>query len=78
MYRNLVKYTEGGDKTFQSSYLVIFLLNWVPDNGFYRMPTKIRMIFQGAVEIAAATAEVRAILGHSDDDQHLLTQIRGL
>ena len=32
------KYTEGGDKTSQYSYLVVILSNWVPDNWVYRLP----------------------------------------
>ena len=32
---SLLKYTEGGDKTSQYSYLVAILSNWVPDNWVY-------------------------------------------
>ena len=35
---SLLKYTEGGDKTSQYSYLVVILSNWVPDNWVYRFP----------------------------------------
>ena len=34
-----LKYTEGGDKTSQYSYLVVVLSNWVPDSWVYRLPT---------------------------------------
>ena len=33
---SLLKYTEGGDKTCQYSYLVVILSNSVPDNWVYR------------------------------------------
>ena len=43
MYGNsLLKYTRGGDKTSQYSYLVAILSNWVPDNWVYRLPSTIR------------------------------------
>ena len=35
---SVLNYTEGGDKTSQSPYLVAFLSNWVPDNWVYRLP----------------------------------------
>ena len=39
IYRNSVlKYTEGGDKTSQHSYLGVILANWVPDSWVYQLP----------------------------------------
>ena len=39
---SLLRYTEGGDKTSQYSYLVVILSNWFPNNWIYRCRCKNR------------------------------------
>ena len=41
----LLKYTEGGDKTSQYSYLVVILSNGVPHDWVYRSPTFMYVMF---------------------------------
>ena len=63
---SLLKYTEGGDKNSQYSYLVVILSNWVCDNWVYRLPNLVPVIFPPTIlgpEMAAPILRAPGIFG---------------